>query len=362
MAEKELIIDDDLIPLYGDFIIIPPKRLFWRGYDTTFSIVSDRPAYYSSKEIASGYVRTGKDVLSPFMNTRPLRLLDIRYLKVILQQLLDDIKINKEYTPNTAKNEADNTNIIFLTASFGLCSLPHQIDLLKYIFFNSIQGHNRKNKIEKIIENEENMKGLKNLITYSNEETYPIVEQRGFRIGETQIDADTMYFLQHFFSGFADGFISPRLISPYHIEKEGTMSPEMIIFNPLASGIEIATLTKQKLETELVSYLIMKNKKQILLESGNFKTKIYTQNGNIQNNNKKGGNCSTKEHYLNTLERKIIEKDPQILTLCHNGIQCAKRWEKNYVKLYQTEPPVPSTPISIFQNKTYTPTPKKKPL
>ena len=351
MAERELIINEELPPLYGDFIIIPAKRLFWRGYDTSFPAVSDRPAYYSSKEIASGYVRSGKDVLSPFTNTRPLRLLDIRYLKVILQQLLDDIKISKEYTANNVKNDTDNTNIIFLTASFGLCSLPHQIDLLKHIFFNSIQGNNRKNKIEKMIENDENMKGLKNLITYSNEETFSIVEQRGFRIGETKLDANTMFFLQYFFSGFADGFISPRLISPYHIEKEGTMSPEMIIFNPSASGIEKTILSKENLETELVSYLIMKNKKQIILESGNFTTKLYIQNDNTQNNKKKGGGCIIKEHYLNTLEREIIEKNPHILTLCHNGIQCAKRWEKNYVKLYQSEPPVPSTPISIFKKK-----------
>lgn len=339
MAEKELVIDEELIPLYGDFIHIPAQRLFWRGYDASFPAISDRPAYYSSQGIAMGYLRHETDILGTFMNTRPLRLLDVRYVKVILRQLLEDIKIKKEYSNPGKDADVDAAHIKVMTASFGLCSLHHQIELLKHIFFHDIQGSNRKERIYEMIETNENMKGLKNLITYYEEQTYPLIEQQGFRVGETFLDATTMYFLQHFFSGFADGFVSPRLISPYHVEKEGVMSQEMILFNPQASGIIQTSLPTEKLETELVSSLILQTKKQIVLENGNFATPLY--------NPKKSGGGYGKEHSLNTLERKIMEKDPVILTLCHNGIQCAKRWEKKYVKIYQTEPPVPSNPIMI---------------
>lgn len=342
MAEKELVIDEELPPLYGDFIHIPARRLFWRGYDSSFPALSDRPAYYSSQGIAMGYLRKETDILGTFMNTRPLRLLDVRYVKVILHQLLDDIKITKEYSNPEKDTDSEAIHIKVMTASFGLCSLHHQIELLKHIFFHDIQGSNRKERIHEMIETNENMKGLKNLITYYEEQTYPLIEQQGFRVGETFLDANTMYFLQHFFSGFADGFVSPRLISPYHIEKEGVMSQEMILFNPQASGIVQTSLPKEKLETELVSSLILKNKKQILLETGNLKASFYTPKNVI------GGGYKT-EHSLNALERKIIEKDPVILTLCHNGIQCAKRWEKKFVKIYQTDPPVPSNPISILK-------------
>jgi hypothetical protein len=335
MAKRELIFNEELTPLYGDFIEIPANTLFWRGYDTMFDAVSDKPAYYSSKKIAYSYSQKDGARLGSFMNSHSLRLIDVRYLKVILRQLLDDIKVKMEYettskNSNKTKLTADDIDIMHITASFGVCSLHHQIIILKQLFQ----------------ERTKSMDSFKNLVAYYNQESYPIVEQQGFRIGETEIDAHTMFFLQHFFSEFADGFISPRLLSPYHIEKNGTMSPEMIIFNPKASGIIEAPTSKEVLEKCQVEYLISKNRPHIILESGNFKTSIY---GPKETESKKGGSLITHEHPLNILERKIIEKDPKILTLCRMGISCAKRWGKNRVKLFQSELPVPSTPLSIFK-------------
>lgn len=351
MAERELIFNEELTPLYGDFIEIPAHSLFWRGYNASFSAISDRPAYYSSREIAYAYSQKDNARLGTFMNSRPLRLIDVRYLKVILRQLLDDIKVSMEYDQGSNKKEFTKEEIIdiqLITASFGICSLHHQIEILKNLFFSHIPPHNRKNKILQMLETDENMKPLKNLITYQNEESFPIVEQQGFRIGETDIDAHTMLFLQYFFSGFADGFISPRLLSPYHIEKNGTMSPEMIILNPKASGIVEVAAPKEKLSKCSIEYLITKNRPHIILESGNFRTSIHLPKEEAP---KKGGGKAPQDHPLNILESKIIEGDPKILTLCHMGISCAKRWEKNRVKLFQSELPAPSTPIFIFKKK-----------
>ena len=344
MVERELIIDERISPIYGEFIHIPQRTLFWRGYDSSFPAVSDRPTYYTSKENANEFIYTEKDKLNSFMNTRPLRLIDIRYLKVILRQLLDDIKIKAEYEERNDERSQkeptpDEIDIMYITASFGLCSLHHQIKILQQLFH----------------ENKDEMSSLKNLITYYDQQIFPIMEKHGFRIGETILDAHTMYFLQYFFSEFADGFISPRLLSPYHIEKNGTIMPEMILLNPEASGIIECKYPKQKIEKYNIQYLISKDKSHIELETGNFRPQIYNPEEEVS---KKRGKY--KQHPLNILEQKIIEKDPLILTLCHKGIQCAKRWEKNYVKLYQTEPPVPSTPISIFQNKSYSASPKNK--
>ena len=351
MAERELVFNEELTPLYGDFIEIPANSLFWRGYDASFSSISTRPAYYSSIEIAYAYSQKDGARLGAFMNRRPLRLVDVRYLKVILRQLLEDIKVKMEYDQGNDKKEFTKEELIdiqLITASFGICSLHHQIEILKDIFFSHIPLHNRKNKIKQLLETDENMKPFQNLITYYNEQSFPIVEQQGFRIGETEIDAHTMLFLQHFFSGFADGFISPRLLSPYHIEKNGTMSPEMILFNPKASGIVEIPAPKEKLKECSIQHLIAKDRPHIILESGNFRTPIHAPK---EEGPKKGGGSSIQDHPLNVLERKIIEGDAKTLALCHMGISCAKRWEKNRVKLFQSERPAPSTRISIFKKK-----------
>ena len=134
MVERELIIDERISPIYGEFIHIPQRTLFWRGYDSSFPAVSDRPTYYTSKENANEFIYTEKDKLNSFMNTRPLRLIDIRYLKVILRQLLDDIKIKAEYEERNDERSQkeptpDEIDIMYITASFGLCSLHHQIKI-----------------------------------------------------------------------------------------------------------------------------------------------------------------------------------------------------------------------------------------
>jgi hypothetical protein len=103
MTAYEINWDDNFLPLYGHSIMIPANTILWRGYDPKYEPISERPAYYGSKVFAQGYAEKYGTNASPFIISRPLHLLDIRFMKVLLSQLFehnlkeyDDYDIIKE--------------------------------------------------------------------------------------------------------------------------------------------------------------------------------------------------------------------------------------------------------------------------
>lgn len=187
---------------YG-IIELPANCVFFRGYSTAYPAISERPAYFGSLKTANGYAKSDKGyAVSAFTNSHTLKLFDIRFIKHILRDIFD---------LNPGKPETLSTIL-----SFGICSLFHQIRLMNMRF--------KDDSKEKIAL----------MKTYKDD---PFIEQPGVRIAETNNDAETLGFIRGLFTGIIDGFISPELKSPYHIEKQGFMSPELIIFNPYWSGI-----------------------------------------------------------------------------------------------------------------------------
>jgi len=194
--------DTDFDPGYGILTLNKLSYVYFRGYDKSYPVISDRPAYFGSLSTAKGYGEKNPDrSVSAFTNKRPLKLLDVRFMKDILRDLF------------TKHTNADLTSILPVILSFGLCSLRHQIGLAKMRFSTTplLTDH------------------VKSL-----EDAYKpgLYEQSGYRIAETTNDAFTMAFLKSLFAGFVDGFISPRMYSPFHIEKKTMFNGEMILFNP----------------------------------------------------------------------------------------------------------------------------------
>jgi hypothetical protein len=318
---SELIIESGNLPLYGDIITIPNNCIFWRGYDAAYPIISNRPAYYGSRETANAYAYTN---LGCFTNTKQLKLIDIHFMKVILKQLLDDIKLKKECNleNNTAYDINELQCISYMTVSFGLCSLFHQLELIKKIYPES-----------------EKVAGFNEMTKYYNNIKFNMIEQSGFRVAETNIDGITMNFLKTFFKGFVDGFIAPRVISPFHVEKKGTNTPEIIIFNPLESGIQLLQNPPQlnTIDKIYIHELVAFKKRIGFIGNDKFMTGIYLkiEGGNLKKRQKK------YKHPIDEFNSKIENNDKYAIQLSKIGEKYGKLWKDEYFFPNEIEPSVP---------------------
>ena len=203
----ELNLDIPFYPAYGIFELKELFYVYYRGFDPLYPAISERPAYFGTRSVAEGYARKHGNGIRMFTNSHPLKLIDVRFMKDLLRYLF-------------ATHSDGTEDILSTILSFGICSLSHQIELAK-IRFKSLLGQPQLETLEKYYK-----KGL--------------FEQEGVRIAETENDAQTMGFLKGLFEGVIDGFVSPQTYSPFHTEKPGNMMvAELIIFNPLRSGIKM---------------------------------------------------------------------------------------------------------------------------
>lgn len=212
------------LPVYGSFIDLPSDCLLWRGYDTTYPPLSNRPVYFGDKRTAQEYAKTSNThTLGLFATTRPLKLVDIRFLKVLLTDLL------YERTGNAVQKT---------TVAFGLCSFYHQLRLMQSLYADAIRG------------GDPGYEAMRKL--YREDE----IEQPGVRVAETSNDGWVMTFLSEVFDGVADGFISPELFTPYQYKTNNVLHPEMIVFNPLKSGIVHLNAVPRTIKSTSIAELI----------------------------------------------------------------------------------------------------------
>jgi hypothetical protein len=197
--------NDPFPAVYGSSIEIPAHTTFWRGYDTRFPAISDRPVYFGEHRIAKEYAKTSAShTLGLFATTKPLKVLDIRFLKILLTDLFHGFNGNA---------------VIKTTVAFGLCSFYHQLRLMQTLYVDSIRAGK-----------DAGYKAMKDV--YNSE-----IEQPGVRVAETSNDGWVMAFLGEVFHGIVDGFIAPWLFTPYQVNTDNHLHPELILFNPLTSGI-----------------------------------------------------------------------------------------------------------------------------
>jgi hypothetical protein len=203
-------------PLLGIPLTLDCSVLLFRSYDINYPILSDRPAYFSSYSNAKEYLDIKNRNLGIFIPNRELKLLDIRYVKYILNQMILERKSNDHDIIN---------DYLTVALSFGLINIKEQLKL--YILrYPEYKNDNRYKNIKKYIDKN-------NLLNYySKKININPVELLGIRIGETTNDSYSSIILKNIFSNSFDGIISPDFESPYHIKSNNIIPCEILLFNP----------------------------------------------------------------------------------------------------------------------------------
>ena len=218
-------------PVYGNCITIPNNTLLWRSYDKNYPIIDDRPAFFGSREVAIKYLNIGNRECKVFSTTHELRLIDIRYMQVIVNELL---KNNKQMN-------MDTLNVIkTLTLGLGLVSYNRQLKLVveRYDLLNRREHSDIEDlyiKMKKFRDYHES-----DPLIWANQGLNKL-ELEGVRIAETMNDIEISIYLQHIFRDYYDGFIAPRLFSPFH--NNNYNDAEILLFNPMCCNIIPTTIS-----------------------------------------------------------------------------------------------------------------------
>jgi len=210
------LIFDDFPTVLGNSIIIPRNFLFFRGHHINNIVITEIPKFFGNIKVAKSYSDGVNKKLDCFVNTEEIKLIDIRYLKIILFHILGYRKNNKF------------EKIIKRTMmAFGVCSFEKQIELVKYFFENADEQILSMEKFK------EDLKTKKIL-------TVNPIEPFGFRIAETKNDSEVFLFIKELIGKYCDGVIAPKLFSPFHTEKtDHIMTAEILLFNPKKSGLRL---------------------------------------------------------------------------------------------------------------------------
>ena len=207
-----------------NIIILKYNSLLIRGYSTNYPI-SDRPAFFTTEEhIARGYANEPNTQLGYFQTTSDLRLLDLRYMKILLRELFD----------NQPKNILQNSNvtecIYSISMALGICTYQKQFKLLQDRYADNLKDKNS------II--------YKSLLCMSEYLLQPGIhinplEAQGIRVAETTNDSIVVLCLKEIFGDYVQGYISPDITTPFHIEKTNNLlNCEIVIFDPKLYNIK----------------------------------------------------------------------------------------------------------------------------
>lgn len=316
--------EDGYHPYYGGLIRIPKGLIMYRGYETNDSPILDRPCYYGSEYTAQGYAKLPNRKLGTFCTTKDLFVLDIHFLRVLLKQLFEN-NIGKKYTTE------ENRCILATIISFGLSSLSHQNKLIKYAYETELNTHQGFIEMKKLV----NPKSM--------------IEQPGIRFAETNVDGKSLSFLKELLFNVCDGFISPRLYSPFLYDKGNTNSPELILFNSQRSQIEMIQLRQQTYPIMNVNQMILQYHSLVTIGSPlHVSTSVFMNGGNSKKQMDPVVNPPPLEEF-NTL---LTNKDPEALKAYKLGERVGKKWRNTRANIIQIEAPKPTIPNSIFASNT----------
>lgn len=321
----ELHWEEPFPPMYGSTIQLPPGLILWRGYELNNDPILSRPSFYGSKQTASEYADLSNRSLGAFYTTKELNLLDIRFVKVILQKLFEE-NAHKGFTANEA------ACIKAAIISFGLCTLAHQVRLMKDTFAGFLHLLPGVAKMEKSLK------------------TNLLVEQPGIRVGETTTDGKTMAFLKELFKYKYDGIISPRLVSVFHQEKKGMLPPELVVFDPKYSGISHLRSYPQNVQIIKPTYFAIKTHPIVTIDQGPLATQYY-MNGGKRLDVKKGAGVMNSLPPIEEFNTLLTNNDSEAMKSVKLAEEVGKKW-RDRGAIYTAEPPNPTVPVSIFMGLT----------
>jgi hypothetical protein len=185
-----------------------------------YPVISDRPSYYSfTDNIAEGYVKADRCRLGIFRVKTDIELYDLRYIKKISMDIFVQRKNNTQVAIDACKA---------LALSYGICSYTKQLELYKERY----PCECNKVTCEKCIRYKSLLDFTKTLKESEITSGVNLVEPQGVRIAETENDIVSGLLLKHLFQKVVNGYIAPRMYSPYHIEKTNQLhNPEVLLFN-----------------------------------------------------------------------------------------------------------------------------------
>jgi len=249
MQQPLTIIDIDAFEtVYGTFVV-PKGTVFFRGHSGKTPAVSNWPMYFASNPYtAQQYADVAaQGVMSTCVTTKDLRVFDLRYMGLVLR---DIISRRKDPCPDSDSAAEFIAVLEKVMLAYGTCSLDAQIRLLRKEF-----------KIPANIELTSLNKGRPELNPYRKmgelqaqcaAGTPPCwvnpVEPQGVRLGHSDVDMDAVLFMMHVFSDVVDGYVAPKLESPF--QTSGKINSEFCVFNPAGMGIQ--PVDSQTLSTRTV--------------------------------------------------------------------------------------------------------------
>jgi hypothetical protein len=217
-------------------------------------MVQNKPMYVGPEYIASSYGTVYK-----LITTQPLKLLDIRKLKNIVRLIITSRKSNDSKILQCIR---------YLTIAFGLCSYSVQIKLLEeYI-----------KDVKNLVEDKEQLASVIdkiNIMKYTDTRNIlnPL-DPEGVRVAETYIDGHVMILLRDLFDDIYDGFIAPKMFSPFHLSDKS--HEEIVIFNPIKSGIKLLKKKYKNSQIEKIHISTLLHKSYIIKDTNNFfNRKVY---------------------------------------------------------------------------------------
>lgn len=202
---------------------IPRYWTWYRCCDPAEGALGPNPRYYGTERTANLYAE-GR-VKKSYRNTRPLKILDIRYLKSILRELVA-CRRNVNVTTEVFKF------ILYVNVAFGICSMERQMFLLGENGWSTPSRLDRMKNFYDTIMND-----------WARRHVYPtwlnIVEVDGCRVGITDLDYIVIVALKALFGDMYDGIIAPAMRTPYHGQgphqddpSKGLMLEELVLFSP----------------------------------------------------------------------------------------------------------------------------------
>lgn len=304
--------DEYFNPLYGSYMLIPQNAVFFRGYDKRYPVVSDWPSHFSTEHVASSYASGPDKALGAFTNpNRPLRVVDYRYLKVLLVDLFQ----------NRPDNEVATIDPIARTSvGYGMCDIADQIKLGTNMFGNSAGMVALKKYYDTHIKN-------KNYVEKPLD-VNPI-QTTGCRIAETHNDTYILQFIKDCMGHIFDGFVAPRENSPYHVEKNGMMSPELILFSPETAGIVLMPSIPQTLPTITMNDILKYQATAIHIAYKQLRASHYKM-VKVESRAHTGGSgesiSASDEIFLDA----YVNKNKDALKLLKSATTAAKKWKKQF--------------------------------
>jgi hypothetical protein len=302
--------------IIGNHIIIDKNTLFFKSYNTKYgSSLNNRPSYYGEIDNASKYLKSGRK-LGIFSTKKKLKLLDIRYISQIINDLIL-LRKNNDF-------ETIIKGYMTLALSYGLVSLYKQINLYKTRYSTSL---NCDLRYHKIIAYYNDFESKKDKELFQNP-----LELGGIRIGETNNDVESTFILKAIFGDLFDGFICPILYSPYF--DENNISNEILLFNPLDSLTEIDKIP-DNLESIDMNNILIKNNINLFSVPYFMKdneTTYFQYGGKLKNINNNidyiyEKNILIDNYYKNSENIKLLDD------LTKQGFEFKKNMINNRIKL-----------------------------